>query len=185
VTYLSDGALNVSDDGSVRVIEKLDTDLSHVTGVSGASEDTVNLSKFHGLIHIYLLNIKVKLGSILPLSRKTQLHNSRLVFVYELQASFLMRNLGLNFNEKMKHQTVSLSPTTQNVIERSAADRLKNIKRQDFCCPLTVSFFIIPFFIIQRAMYQRIHGYELLKSIAREMFMFKHIAHQSNVTPDA
>lgn len=53
LTHLSDGALDVSDDGSVRVIKELNADLSHVSGVSGASEDTVNLSKFHGLIHIY------------------------------------------------------------------------------------------------------------------------------------
>ena len=40
-------------------IEELNPDLSHVTGVTGASEDTVNLSKFHGLVHIYSIYSKL------------------------------------------------------------------------------------------------------------------------------
>lgn len=49
-TYLSDGALDVSNNGSVRIVDELDSDLGHVTGVTSAAENFVHLSKLDGLI---------------------------------------------------------------------------------------------------------------------------------------
>jgi hypothetical protein len=49
-TNLSDGALNVSNDGSVGIVDELNSDLDHVTGVSSAAEHLVDLSKLHVLI---------------------------------------------------------------------------------------------------------------------------------------
>lgn len=49
-TYLADGALDVSNDGSVGIVNELDSDLSHVTGVTSAAENFVHLSKLDGLI---------------------------------------------------------------------------------------------------------------------------------------
>jgi hypothetical protein len=43
VPYLAHGTLNVSDDGAVGIVKKLDSDLSYVTGVAGAAKDLVNL----------------------------------------------------------------------------------------------------------------------------------------------
>jgi len=44
---LSARPLHVSDDGAVRVIEELDTDLGHVTGVTGTAEHLGYLRAFH------------------------------------------------------------------------------------------------------------------------------------------
>ena len=45
---LHHGALDVADDRPVGVIEELDTDLSHVTGVAGTTQDAVHLGKLDG-----------------------------------------------------------------------------------------------------------------------------------------
>jgi len=50
IAYLADGALDVSDDGSVGIVDELDSDLSHVTGVTSAAENFVHLSELDGLI---------------------------------------------------------------------------------------------------------------------------------------
>ena len=44
---LSARPLHVSDDGAVRIIEELDTDLGHVTGVTGTAEHLGYLRAFH------------------------------------------------------------------------------------------------------------------------------------------
>lgn len=54
--YLADGALDVSNDGSVGIVDELDSDLSHVTGVTSAAENFVHLSKLDGLILRVILN---------------------------------------------------------------------------------------------------------------------------------
>ena len=45
---LADGSLDVTDDGPGRVVEELDADLRHVTGVAGAAEYTVDLGELDG-----------------------------------------------------------------------------------------------------------------------------------------
>lgn len=44
--------LHVTDDRPVGVVEELDADLRHVTGVAGAPEDAVDLSELDWLIHV-------------------------------------------------------------------------------------------------------------------------------------
>ena len=44
--------LHVADDRPVGVVDELDADLRHVTGVTGAPEDAVNLSELDWLIHV-------------------------------------------------------------------------------------------------------------------------------------
>ena len=48
--YLSHGALDVSNNGSVGIIDELNSDLGHVTGVTSAAKNFVDLSKLDGLI---------------------------------------------------------------------------------------------------------------------------------------
>ena len=50
IAHLSDGALSVSNDGSVGIVDELNSDLDHVSSVSGAAEHLVDLSKLDGLI---------------------------------------------------------------------------------------------------------------------------------------
>ena len=57
---LTDGTLDVTDDGTsgrstTISIHKFDTDLGDVTGVTGTSQDTVHLCKFHWLILLIVL----------------------------------------------------------------------------------------------------------------------------------
>jgi hypothetical protein len=47
---LADGTLHVTDDGSVWVVEELNTHLGHGTSVTGAAEDLIDLCKLDGLI---------------------------------------------------------------------------------------------------------------------------------------
>lgn len=49
-THLSHRALNVSNDGSVRVIQKFHTNLSDVAGIAGLAENLVHLSELNWLI---------------------------------------------------------------------------------------------------------------------------------------
>lgn len=52
IAYLSDGALNVSNDGSVGIVDELDSDLDHVTSVAGAAEHLVHLGELDVLVLI-------------------------------------------------------------------------------------------------------------------------------------
>lgn len=49
-THLSDGALNVSNDGSVGIVDELDSDLDHVTGVASATQHLVHLGELDVLV---------------------------------------------------------------------------------------------------------------------------------------
>jgi hypothetical protein len=49
---VADRALDVADDGAVRVVEELDADLGDVTGVTGATEDALDLDKLDGLLPV-------------------------------------------------------------------------------------------------------------------------------------
>ena len=49
-TYLSDGALDVSDDRSVWVVKKLYSYLCHVTSVTSTTKNLVHFSEFDWLI---------------------------------------------------------------------------------------------------------------------------------------
>ena len=53
-TDLSDGALNISNDGSIGIIDELDSDLNHVTSVTGAAQNLVDLSE----LHVGVLDVK-------------------------------------------------------------------------------------------------------------------------------
>ena len=49
---LAHGSLHVADDGTRRVVDELDADLSHVTGVASAAEHTVHLGELNGHVHL-------------------------------------------------------------------------------------------------------------------------------------
>ena len=51
---LPHGPLHVTDDGAAGIIDELDADLGHVSGVAGAAEDAVDFSELHGLVHLSL-----------------------------------------------------------------------------------------------------------------------------------
>lgn len=45
--YLSDGALDVSDDGAAGIVQELDADLDHVTSAAGSAENLVHLGHLY------------------------------------------------------------------------------------------------------------------------------------------
>ena len=47
---LPDRSLDVPDDGAGGIVDELDADLSHVTGVAGAAEHAVDLGELDGLV---------------------------------------------------------------------------------------------------------------------------------------
>jgi len=51
---LAHGSLDVTHNGPGGIVDELHADLGDVTGVSGTSEDTVDLGELHRLIHIVL-----------------------------------------------------------------------------------------------------------------------------------
>jgi hypothetical protein len=50
VTYLADGALNISNNRSVGVVKEFNSDLGHVTSVTGAAENFVDLRELYLVI---------------------------------------------------------------------------------------------------------------------------------------